>query len=157
MAKYVERNKSASGDREPKTINVTDDQNYEYRKDRGYVTIKYYFHGKAWQDWAELMAVKDMKGAQMSFFLGARFDQANKTILVRGSFQFAVWMDRYAKRFDGYKFVLASDKGVKLGIPADDDELIYFINGMEIADIIREADQRQAQLDADRVMREMSQ
>lgn len=120
------------------------------------MTVTYYFHGKVWQDWATLMATKGIKGAQMSFFLGANYDPANKIMSMRGGFSFGVWMEKYTRRFDDIKFRLASDKGVKLGIPSDDDELKYIVNGQEISEIIRQSDEMEAAKDAQRTMREIS-
>jgi len=71
MGKYSDRNKSAANAQAPKTINVSGDQSYEYRRDRGFVTMKYYFHGADWEYWASQMAAKDMTAEQMSYFIGA--------------------------------------------------------------------------------------
>jgi hypothetical protein len=63
-----------------------------------------------------------------------------------------VWLDKYARRFSTLKFGLLSPLGVKIGIPSDDDELQYFVNGIEIADVIRRSDQRRAEIDAEKAM-----
>jgi hypothetical protein len=88
MGKYSDRNKSAANAQAPKTINVSGDQSYEYRRDRGFVTMKYYFHGADWEYWASQMAAKDMTAEQMSYFIGAKYERAANTMLLRGDFRY---------------------------------------------------------------------